>query len=376
MRGTPALLFLFCMAAMCARGAADELPAAATIEAKALAAAGPVAKNYRDTILGAGTLGDVKEITYHAGDDERTTSERGGFRSESGTYRGESWRQDENGLTFLVAKDPDDGAGATPKTTVERVTKPVDSYLVTEVYAGGLERRSYYDPATFHMLRRERTSGGVPIVTTYGEYAPFGNRTLPANWTIARGSESEHYRRDDYTIGTASDADVRMPSTARQLVEFPNGTSSVELPVSIIDNAVYVHASIGSRGLDFQLDTGASGIFIDENVARSLGLTLTNATNEIAAKAFTGYETRIPELHIGPLVMHDIVAEAVPMPSISTQGVKPVGLLGFDFLAELGVTIDYEHGKVRVAPAAEYRPPKPEPDTYPFDLRLGSAIRN
>ena len=374
MRVTRALLFLFCMASLCVPGSADELPAAAIIEAKSLAAAGPVPKNYSETVLGSGSLGDIKTVTYRAGDDSRTTSDRGGYHSERGTYHGENWRQDYNGLTYLVPKDPDEAAEDKPKTTVARVTRPVNAYLVTKSAADGSTTRTFYDPVSFHALRYEYGSAAGSLVTTYDEYTTFDTRTLPSRWTATSGPETEHYRRTQYSIGATSDADVRETGIVRQLVEFPNDVLSVDLPVSIIDNAVYVHAKIGTRGLDFELDTGAGGIFIDEQVARSLGLQLTNATSEIAAKAFTGYDTRIPELHIGPLVMRDVAAIAGPMPIRSTQGIKAIGLLGFDFLAQLGVTIDYEHGSVRVAPGANYTPPPPDGNTYSFDLRLGSEV--
>jgi hypothetical protein len=71
--------------------------------------------------------------------------------------------------------------------------------------------------------------------------------------------------------------------------------------------------------------------------------------------------------------MHDIAINGISMEAFGSAGVKPVGLLGFDFLAQLGVTLDYVHGKVHVVPAAAFTPPA-APPAYEFDVRLGNGV--
>jgi hypothetical protein len=70
--------------------------------------------------------------------------------------------------------------------------------------------------------------------------------------------------------------------------------------------------------------------------------------------------------------MRDIAVTVGPMPIVHPDGTKSVGLLGFDFLAQLGVSIDYTRARVRVVPAADFTPPT-DPSTYAFDVRLASG---
>jgi hypothetical protein len=51
--------------------------------------------------------------------------------------------------------------------------------------------------------------------------------------------------------------------------------------------------------------------------------------------------------------------------------VRAVGLLGFDFFAELGITIDYEHHIVTAAKLGTYTLPA-DPQSIALDVRLGT----
>jgi len=53
--------------------------------------------------------------------------------------------------------------------------------------------------------------------------------------------------------------------------------------------------------------------------------------------------------------MHDVVASVVPL-GMGRKPTDPAGLLGFDFLAELAVRIDYEHQRVLAMDPRSYEP--------------------
>jgi hypothetical protein len=52
--------------------------------------AGPEPAHLRETVVGSGTLGNTKRVTYLLGKDLRTRFEGLGG-TNSGTFRGESW---------------------------------------------------------------------------------------------------------------------------------------------------------------------------------------------------------------------------------------------------------------------------------------------
>jgi hypothetical protein len=129
-----------------------------------------------------------------------------------------------------------------------------------------------------------------------------------------------------------------------------------------------VHADIAGNRSEFTLDTGAAGITITEGKAKQLGLTTYNPRrNDANAGAFTEREAIIPKIQIGPVALHDLVVSIIPSVGDSDN----VGLLGFDFLAELGVRIDYEQQRVTVVDPAHFVAPT-DKNLFQIDVRLGS----
>lgn len=70
--------------------------------------------------------------------------------------------------------------------------------------------------------------------------------------------------------------------------------------------------------------------------------------------------------------MHDVAVQEVPQGWDTGGDTKEVGLLGFDFLAELGVTIDYENRRLTVVRGADYVAPA-DPHTIALDVRVGGG---
>ena len=157
------------------------LPDAQALQAQMDVAMGPPSGNYRETIVGTGDEGVTVSSRYRRGDDELVTRTRGPIRTSYGTYRGTDWHQDANGIS--VADEPDPGPVARLKTTasVQRVSSPVDAYVLTELDGSGNGTRDYVDPASYLVLRHDQI-GAAGEHCVAGEAAPVhhGNsRHLP-----------------------------------------------------------------------------------------------------------------------------------------------------------------------------------------------------
>jgi hypothetical protein len=369
MRVMLAAFFLFSACFVQVTAGADTVLTAQEIRNKAAAAAGAEPFNYRETIVGTGPFGESKSVIFRGGKNVRRTYDRGALHSESGTFHGDDWEQTENGLTLVVPDDPGKAKTEYITTTITHVTAPFDAYVISETNPRAAGTRSYYDSTTFQRRRIEEFGAGGTTVTNYDDFGQFGTRTLPKRWTVG----TAHYERTEYVAGGTTDADVVPPATRRQLVEFPSGVRSADLPLTVVDHSVYVRVTIGSRTVDFKLDTGASGIVISPELARDLALPLEDKTDVLIAKRTTIARAIVPDIGIGPLHMHNIMVDVTPLPTFTDYGVKMYGLLGFDFLAQLGVTLDYSRKMLHVVPAADYAPPT-DPSTLALDVRLGHRV--
>jgi predicted aspartyl protease len=371
----PALAASLLAALLAAPGAVhadDELLPAVVIRANVrVAEHAPSA--YRETVVitsSDGTTTTVRELVR--GDDVRTIDESGPFHSENGIVGGKRWRQTENGVTVDDAEDP---GRALPERLATTVTRdPAGALIVAALNAKGWGRKDYVDPATWRVLRRERIGATGTVTTTYDDVRDDQGRVFAHHWHVDDGAErtTSEARVTEYVPGAVSDAELARPPSRRTLVAFPDGAAPVVLPTSF-DRHVFVRVTIGGRGADFILDSGASGIVVDTELVRAVGLKTYGEHSHVVAGRTTFARAIVPEMRIGPLVMRDIAAGVVPLSFVRTPRVKVAGVLGFDFLAQLGVTVDYEHERVSVVPGDSYAPPA-DPLTRALEARLGHGV--
>lgn len=349
---------------------------AGAIDGKILAAAGSIPDAYRETReITYSTGSKTVEREYRRGKDYRYVRDTGPLHSEHGSFKGDSWHMNRNGQVVLDEGGEDDFPRAGSAPVASAVHAPVDGYLIARLDANGRGTKEYVDASTWRVVRREQVTPEGTITTTFDDF-----RT-DNGWTFAHHQHVDNrlanvagdVRVMSYEPGVTTAAEVEMPNPRRALVTFPAGLTSVRLPAKFADGEVLVRLTIGNRGVDFLLDTGASGIAIDGGVAQELGLPRYHRQeNAFNAGRYETADTIAPEVKVGPLVMRDVAMSIAPAGFETGIQAKNVGLLGFDFLAELGVTIDYEHERVTVVPARAFQPPT-DARTIPIDVRIGSG---
>jgi predicted aspartyl protease len=364
-----AALFVAAPAFVCAD---DALPAIATIRAN-VRAAEHTPRSYRETVVivsSDGTTTTARELVR--GEDDRTIDETGPFHSESGVVGGKRWHQTENGVT--VDDDDDPGRAPPEKLTTTVVRDPGGALVVAALNARGWGRKDYVDPATWRLVRRDRIGATGTVATTYDDVRDDQGRVFAHHWRVDDAAErtTSDARVIAYDPSPVSDAELARPASRRTLVAFPDGAAPVLLPASF-DRHIFVRVTVGGRGADFILDSGASGIVVDSDLAHALGLKTYGEHSHVVAGRTTFARTIVPEMKVGPLVMRDVAAGVVPLAFARTPRVKVAGVLGFDFFAQLGVTVDYELKRVTVVPSEGYAAPA-EPLTRALATRLGRGV--
>jgi predicted aspartyl protease len=370
-----ALILPFVLTVVSASAQATVPLDAAAIRAKIAAATGPRPSAYREidqTTYADGSTTIEHDFVSH--DDHRYVYDSGPLHTESGTYQGNSWYMNDNGQ--VVMSDPHRAGDPRehPPETATAFHTPYEGYLLATLDSSGHGTKEYVDAASWQIVRYEDVTADGTTVATYDDVRADHGRTFAHHIHVDDRTSRvvSDMRITSYLPGGVWSTDVSIPNPRRALVTFPAGTASAELPSTFSDGRVYVRVTIGKRGLDFLLDTGASGITIDGSVADELGLPRYARSSTVTVGRYDTARTIVPEMSVGPLDMRDVAVQIIPQGWDEQAGVKVVGLLGFDFLAELGVTIDYEHKRVTVVPGQAFQPPA-DPYTTPVRVRVGNG---
>ena len=341
-------------------GADDPLPDSATIYARVADARGPQAHSSKAVESITQSNGEsYTTTTYVNGDDYRVDKRSQDVETQHGEYKGDVWHQNANGLTVVHEPEPGLATKETYTTTVARITDPVVGYAISNLNKRGWGDIDYVDSSTWQIVRTDTIDASGKSVETYGPRVAFGVNHFAKvrKYHDADSGLDTMTEIISYEAGAAGDSDVAIPPNRRRLVEFPAGIDFVNLPVTFKNNRIYVMVTINGRGHDFLLDSGAGGISVDPGEAAALGLQLFDKTrNGYNAGSFEMATGKIAEMKIGPLSMHDVFVHTAPVVEYEPS-IRSVGLLGFDFLAELGVRIDYEHKAVTVRRWGTYSPP-------------------
>jgi hypothetical protein len=322
------------------------------------------------TFRDGGVTGTRREVWL--GENYRTDSTLGPFVTAEGRNDGQLWETNENGYTLLkrgIHKRADANARALENPNpgdelqlLGRLRAPANVYVLRVAPPDGRDERRFYDAKTYALVRRETSYLGHLVVTTYDDFRTVNGVTLAFRRTVSDGHTENDYVQTitKLQIGVpVADEEVAIPGSRRLPVKLPDGVSSVRLPARIDPyGRIIVRVTVNGRGLDFQLDSGASGIVLDRDVARQLGVATSGRWSNTVAGTFVSTNAILPSAQVGPITMSDLVVEALPFNYQNDWDTKVVGLLGFDFIAGAVLKIDYANGTVDAIPSEKFAPPE------------------
>lgn len=134
-------------------------------------------------------------------------------------------------------------------------------------------------------------------------------------------------------------------------------SSVVEIPfVASEPLPVVVLRVNGKRNANFLIDTGAPGVVIDEELAKTLGMTVrTSGTGVFAGGVRAGsQETRVDGLRVGGVTVEGIHAMVMPLGHApAPQGMRIDGIVGTTFFYHFLTTIDYKRQRLVLRPRGD-----------------------
>lgn len=145
-------------------------------------------------------------------------------------------------------------------------------------------------------------------------------------------------------------------------------TAPVEVPFEFIANQVIVEVKIAGKGPYYMLmDTDTDPSAIDLTTAKELGLGL-GAKSYPASGGGTEANvfqlTRLPTVELGTVMAKDVVAGAIDLSKLSAKLGRPIqGVLGYSFLKDRIIQIDYPEAKIRFYNESPYPGIQTAPNT-------------
>lgn len=145
-------------------------------------------------------------------------------------------------------------------------------------------------------------------------------------------------------------------------------TAPVEVPFEFIANQIVVQVKIAGKGpFSMLVDTDTDPSAIDLATAKELGLVLASR-NYPATGGGTETNlvqlTRLPTVELGTVIAKDVVAGTIDLSKLSAQLGKPIqGVLGYSFLRDRIIQIDYPATKIRFYAESPYPGIQDQPNT-------------
>ncbi len=241
----------------------------------------------------------------------------------------------------------------------------------------------WFDPGSHRIAREVQLTGGMPHTFILSDYASFGALQVPKK-TIDRVGNNPKF--DTVTevsniafIGPQAVARYAPPPPPPNNAQWPAGKDSVSVPFRLLNNHIYVMASInGQEAIPFVFDTGATDI-LEDSAAKRLGIAVEGALpgggfgDQIAAFGFA----KVKSVSLGGLTIPDEVFGTESSPGwIAVEGARSDGLLGYEFVKRAVLSIDYAKRTLTFTRQDAFHPPqdvKAIPFTFDEHIPMVSA---
>jgi predicted aspartyl protease len=132
-----------------------------------------------------------------------------------------------------------------------------------------------------------------------------------------------------------------------------------EIPFEYVHHQIVVQVTLGGKGpFSMLVDTNTDPSAIDAATARELGLVTGNKGGPATGggtEVNVVYPARLASVELGSFVIKDVAAATIDLTKISERmGRKIQGVLGFSFLKDRIIQIDYPNSKLKVFAESPY----------------------
>lgn len=316
------------------------------------------------TALGSMT-GTITEVEF--GEDFREDEVLGPDHVAKGSSAGRSWSMNANGqVCFGNGLHRSDNVDAVALRShsrlgvalLGRVQTPIDAYVVRVQPANGRLEYRFFDAKTFLLDRIEEIRQARRLTVSFSDYRTTHGLTDPWHVHVSDGFATNDEDRVlvslDLGIRIAA-SELGVPTPKPPLISVAD--SPVRVSAEMSGDDIVIPVGIGGHTVDFILDSGASGIVIDNALAQAFGIKEYGRITDETAGTYVESNVVIPQMTVGTLRLDNVHARSLPFAQWSDSG-KPIGgLLGFDFIADVVWHVDYQRGTLDAIAPSSFVPP-------------------
>jgi hypothetical protein len=233
-----------------------------------------------------------------------------------------------------------------------------------------------------HLISREVQIGGdQPQTFLFSDWRCVSGVLLPFR-TVARTDGNPKFDQLSEVASIAASAapapggSFASPRETADPAQWPAGSSSVTVPFQLINNHIYVRASIdGKRPADVIFDTGATDI-LERGHAGALGVAVEGALpiGGIGGAVASYGLAKIRSVSIGGLTLADQVFGAIDLePILRVEDADFQALVGYEFAKRAVLTINYADRTLTFTRPDAFAPPSASAP-IPFTFREHAPI--
>jgi hypothetical protein len=223
----------------------------------------------------------------------------------------------------------------------------------------------WFDPNTHLVAREVQLTGSQPHTFIFSDFQRIDGLLLPKQ-TIDRVGGNAKYdtvlTADSIRFGDPDQpARYAPPPPPPNSAQWPAGKDRVSLPFRLLNNHIYVRASINHKPpQEFVFDTGATDV-LDAAAAQRFDIPIQGALpgGGFGDKIEDFGLAKVKSVSLGGLTLPDQVFGTMKSGDwIAVEGVNSAGLLGYEFVKRAVLSIDYARRTLTFIKQTAFQPPQ------------------
>jgi predicted aspartyl protease len=238
--------------------------------------------------------------------------------------------------------------------------KSYDHLAVTP--RGGSRFEAWFDADTHLLMRTAEPQLFFKTRATYSEYRKAGDVMLAGRRTIDFGTGPSNIETMQLIDATREPerpmADYSRPTAPPPGGVLVDGATSETLPFRLLNNHIYVEASVNGKGpYTFLVDTGGHTL-LSSRIVKEVGLESVgkSATSGAGEKTSTTGFAKYRQIALGKVQLRDQTAFATEIYDPAIEGIRVDGMVGFELFRRFVVRLDYGAQTMTVIDAARFDP--------------------